>query len=351
MAPITKDLQLTTEFLVLLRSGFYGQILFEGALAALNSSFAPKNYLETAHRAFDKIDAWMKDLVSELPIFSTAWETPETFDAISAMNFMRDLRKDFLFTIPHVETALRTEALSQDREAVKLLVASLVRSAATRNAYVETLSTVYSVLKAPNLAQQVSLEIDQSRDYLRVTRIIQDKFSSTAAYDDNLCEQLRVEALLTPGDFRALAHDTNVMLNVFAKEFTYQLAEFDPGEADNWIANRIPAVAAGYWRAYGFSPEDFLDWKAKGITGAPLAANWTRARFSADEAIEWIKEGIPPMLAVPWRAAGFEASRAATLISRGVTDPARAPRSDSAENDDDTENNDGDTYGNDPDER
>jgi hypothetical protein len=341
MAPLTKDLHLTTEFLVLLRAGFYGQILFEGTLAALNSSFAPRNYLDIAHKAFDKIDSWMKDLVAELPIFSTTWETPETFDAISAMNFMRDLRKDFLFVIPHVETALRTENLSQDREAVKLLVAGLVRSAATRNAYIETLSTIYSVLKANDLAQQVSFEIEPSREYLRVTRIIQDRFSTTAAYDDQLCEQLRLEALLIPGDFRALAHDTNVMLNSLAKEFTYQLADFNPGEADDWIANRIPAVAAGYWRAYGFSPQDFLDWKAQGITGAPLAANWNRAGFTAAEAIEWIKEGIPPMLAVPWRAAGFNANRSATLISRGVTDPARAPNAEPVENDDDYDNDDG----------
>ncbi len=334
MAPLNKDLHLTTEFLVLLRAGFYGQIMFEGSLATLQSSFAPKNYLETAHRAFDKIDAWMKDLVSELPIFATTWETPETFDAISAMNFMRDLRKDFVSLAPQVDAALRVENLAQDREAAKLLVASLVRSASTRNAYIESLSTIYSVLKANDLAQQVSFEVEPSRDYLRVTRIIQDKFTSTAVYDDQLCEQLRLEALLTPGDFRALAHDTNVMLNALAKEFTFELAEFGPGEADDWISNRIPAVAAGYWRAYGFSAYDFLDWKAQGITAAPVAANWVRAGFSPEEAIEWMKEGIPPMLAIPWRAAGFDPNRTAAMISRGITDPARAPRGDAAENDD-----------------
>jgi hypothetical protein len=334
MAPLNKDLHLTAEFLVLLRSGFYGQIIFEGVLDALNSQFAPKNYLDIAHRAFDKIDSWMKDLGSELPIFATTWETPETFDAISAMNFMRDLRKDFLFVVPHLETALNTENLSQDREAVKLLVAALVRSAATRNAYVETLATSYSVLKAPGLAQQVGAEIEQSREYLRVTRIIQETFSSTAAYDDKLCEQLRIEALLTPGDFRALAHDANVMLNCLKKEFTYDLVEFNPGEADEWRSSKIPAVAAGYWRAYGFAPQDFLDWKARGITGAPLAANWTRAGFAPTDAVEWMKQGLPPVLALPWRAAGFTPERASALISRGIIDPAKAPQYDPSESDD-----------------
>jgi hypothetical protein len=340
MAPLNRDLHLTTEFLVLLRSGFYGQIIFEGVLDALKSNFAPKNYLDIAHKAFDKIDSWMKDLSSELPIFSTSWETPETFDAISAMNFMRDLRKDFTLIVPNIEAALRTENLSQDREAVKLLVAALVRSAATRNAYVETLANTYAVLKAPGLAQQVAAEIDSSREYLRVTRIIQDTFSGTTAYDDKLCEQLRVEAMLTPGDFRALAHDSNVLLNSLAKEFTYEMVDFNPGEADEWRSSKIPAVAAGYWRAYGFSPQDFLDWKAQGITGAPLAANWTRAGFGPGEAVEWIKQGLPPVLAVPWRVAGFTPERASALISRGVMDPAKAPRIEAADDIEDSSSSD-----------
>ncbi len=344
MAPLNKDLHLSAEFLVLLRAGFYGQIIFEGALAALQSSFAPKNYLETAHRAFDKMDVWMKDLVSGLPIFATTWETAETFDAISAMNFMRDLRKDFISLVPSVEAALNVENLAQDREAVKLLVASLVRSASTRNAYVESLSTIYSALKANDLAQQVSFEIESSRDYLRITRVIQEKFSTTAVYDIQLCEQLRLEAMLTPGDFRALAHDTNVMLNALAKEFTFKLAEFEPGEADEWIENRIPAIAAGYWRAYGFSALDFLDWKAQGIAAAPIAANWVRAGFSPEEAVEWMKEGIPPMLAIPWRAAGFAPSRSSALIARGITDPARAPRGEEPENDDQEQEKDQDDW-------
>lgn len=331
MATLTKDLHFTLEFLVLLRSGFYGQILFEGTLAALNSSFTESDYLDTAHRALDKVDEWMKDAVSEIPIFSTTWESAETFDAISAMNFMRELRKDFLSLVPQVDAALQIENLAQDREAVKLLVASLVRSAATRNAYVETLANAYSALKEQDLAQQVSIEIAPTREFFRITKVIEERFSTTTVYDDELCEKLRLEALLTPGDFRALAHDTNVLLNVFAKEFTYELADFDPQDADNWIAERIPAVAAGYWHAYGFSPQDFLDWQSQGITAAPVAANWNRAGFSPEEAIQWMSEGLPPMLAVPWRAAGFEPSYAAKMITRGIHDPARAPRRDSTE--------------------
>jgi hypothetical protein len=337
MTTLNRDLHLTTEFLILMRSGFYGQIVFDSTLAQLKSSFIPKGYLDTAHRAFDKIDAWMKDLAAEIPIFSANWETPETFDAISSMNFMKELRKDFNFIVPHIEAALDVQNLSEDSEAVKLLVASLVRSAATRNAYVEMLSTMFSILKAPALAQQIALEIEPSREYLRITQIIQQTFSNTTAYDEQLCEKLRFEAILTPGDFRALSHDTNVMINALQKKFTYELSDLDPDSAADWNANKIPAIAAGYWYAYGFTPQDFLDWKAQGITGATLAANWTRAGFTAQDAASWMKEGIPPMLAGPWREEGFEPARAAAMIARGVIDPKRAPRYQPGEDSDESE--------------
>lgn len=327
MAPLNKDLHLSAEFITFLRSGFYGQILFEGALARLESPLLPADYLDTAHKAFDKIDLWLKDLSTELPIFATAWTSPETFDAIAAMSFMKDLKKDLQWLIPKVELALRTPNLAQDREAVKLLVAALIRSAAARSSYVETLQMIFSQLKADELAQQVAYEIDGAREYVHVTQIILDTFSITRTYDPDLCEKLRKEASLTPCDFRAHIHDTNILLNVYAKEFSFDLAEIPRDEEQFWMQRKIPAVPAGYWRAYGFSPEEFLEWRSLGITGAPLAANWRRANFSPHEAIPWIREGIPPSLAITWRPSGIEPSRVADLLRRGVTDPSKAPRS------------------------
>jgi hypothetical protein len=337
MPALNKDIHLSAEFVTLLRAGFYSQILFEGAMAKLESSLLPENYLETAHKAFDKIELWIKDITSNLPIFSTSWNSPETFDAISAMSFLRELKKDLLWLIPQVEDALRLPNLAQEREAVKLLAATCVRSAATRNSYVETLSSIFTKLQARDLAEQVALEVEPSRDYMRVTQIILDTFTSKAAYADELCEKLRSEASLLPSDFRAHIHDANILLNVYAKEFTFELAEIPRDEAQTWIEKRIPAVAAGYWRAYEFTPEDLLEWKSLGITGAPLAANWRRAQFSPQEAIEWIKEGLTPAIAIPWRKAGFEPARVVSMLQRGITDPARAPRYEGSSDEDEEE--------------
>lgn len=337
MATLNKDVHLTAEFVTFLRAGFYGQILFEGALSRLESTLVPSTYLDTAHRAFDKIDVWINDLASELPIFSQGWESPETFDAIAAMSFMRDLKKDIVWLIPQVEVALRAQNLSQNREAVKLLVASLIRSASTRCSYVETLHSIFTKLKAQNLAQQVEFEIAGAKEYVQVTQVILDTFAATGVYDLDVCDKLRKEASLTPADFRAHMHDANILLNVYAKEFTYELAEIPREEADLWIAHKIPAVAAGYWRSYGFSPEEFLEWRRLGVNGAPLAANWRRANFSPEVAITWIKEGIPPVIATQWRSSGLEPPRVAALLKRGITDPAKAPRSNVGDVDQDSD--------------
>jgi hypothetical protein len=336
MAQLNKDIHLSAEFITLLRAGFYSQILFEGALGKLGLELLPEGYLDGAHKAFDKIDVWIKDITNNLPIFSTSWSSPETFDAISAVSYMRDLKRDLLWLIPQVETALRVPNLAQERDAVKLLVGACVRSAATRNSYAETLSAIFTQLQAKDLAEQVYLEVPAARDYFNVTQIIVDTFSSSGAYTDELCERLRVEASLTPGDFRAHVHDANILLNVYSKEFTFELAEISPDEAQPWIEERIPAVAAGYWRAYELTPEDFIEWKALGITSAPIAANWRRAQFDPKEAVEWIKQGLAPSVALVWRNAGFEPARALSMLQRGISDPSRAPRQDaSADNDND----------------
>lgn len=338
MAPLNKDLHLSAEFVTFLRSGFYGQILFESALSRLEYSLLPDGYLDIAHRAFDRIDVWSKDIATELPIFATGWTSPETFDAISAMSFMKDLKKDLQWLIPQVEAALRAPNLWQNRDAVKLLVASLVRSAAARSSYVETLYATFVELKAHDLAERVSYEIEGAKEYLRVTNIILDTFADSGVYDQNLCDKLRREASLTPSDFRSHIHDASILLNVYAKEFSFDLADIPRDEAKDWMAKQIPAVAAGHWRAYNFSPEEFLEWRSVGVLGAPLAANWRRANFSPREAIVWITEGLSPLVAIEWNRAGFEPPRAAALIRRGITDPSKAPRNEydnTFENEDD----------------
>jgi hypothetical protein len=325
MATFNKDVHLTTEFLAFLQAGFYGQIVFEGAMSKMGSSVLPGNYLDTAHRAFDKIDIWVKDLLREIPIFATSWAAPETFDAISAMGFMRDLKKDLVYIIPMIEDALHVKALSRDREAASLLAGALFRSAAVRLTYIENLYSTFSALKARDLADAVAQEYAPAKEQFDLANQYIAVFSTSSQYDEAQSEALRKEASLVPGDFRSRIHDCNVLLHVYTKQFTFELAEIPSDEADVWISKKVPPVAAGYWRAYGFSPEDLLDWVQVGVTGAPLAASWRRVGFSPETAVRWIREGISPTLAIEWDRAGFEPPRVASLLRRGITDPAKAP--------------------------
>ena len=127
MARLNRDLHISAEFITFLKAGFYGQVLFEAALARLEPSVSPlpSSYLETAHKAFDKIDRWTKDLAEELPLFALNWKTIETFDAISAMSFLREFKRECLWIMPQIDSALSATNLAQNRDAVKLLAASL----------------------------------------------------------------------------------------------------------------------------------------------------------------------------------------------------------------------------------
>jgi len=333
MPKLNKDLQLSAEFITFLKAGFYGQVLFEAALAKLELPILPGHYLETAHKAFDRIDRWVADLAEELPLFATSWASPETFDAISAMSFLREFKRECLWLIPQVEAALSTSNLTQDRDAAKLLAASIVRSAATRSCYVETLTNCLKDLKADDYAQRVAAEIEGAKEYLSVANSIVDIFGGGTAFSTELCEKLRREASLVPSDLRSYVHDANILLNCLARELTFELAEIPRDEAQDWTAANVPAVIAGYWRAYAFAPQDLYDWSSQGIASAPVAAVWRRARFYPDEAAKWLREGIAPAVAIQWKNAGFEPPRAGVLLRRGITDPAEAPRRDVEEQD------------------
>jgi hypothetical protein len=86
---------------------------------------------------------------------------------------------------------------------------------------------------------------------------------------------------------RAYAHDARVLLNIYSKEFSYELAEIPAHMAKPWLDMMVPAVAAGYWHAYNFTPQDYARWASVGIRGAPLAAYWRRARFDPEDAVQW----------------------------------------------------------------
>jgi len=326
MAPLHKDLHLSAEFLAFLRGGCYSQVMLESAASRLSAAFLKEDYVEGAHEALDKIDGWLKELEDNMPLFSTSWTTPDTFDAINAMGFMKELKRDLLWFADRADAALVVPNLVEDRQSTKLLAAGVLRSAAARFSYIETLNEIFLKLKAPERAQQFAAEVPEAKGFLQTAHTIVDIFSDDNPYSEELCERLRIEALLVPSSMRAYAHDARVLLHVYSKEFTYELAEIPPEEAQGWFTMKIPAVAAGYWYAYRFTPQDCAHWVSVGIRGAPLAAYWRRAGFAPEAAVQWIQQGVPPMIAVEWARAGFDAQRAVAMLQKGITDPSKAPR-------------------------
>jgi len=324
MAPLHKDLHLSTEFLSFLRAGLFSQVMLENAESRLGAAFLPAQYVEKAYKSLDLVDTWLKELEDGMPIFSTSWSTAETFEAINAMGIMKELKQDALWFADIVENALQVRELIDDRASAKLLAAGVYRSAVVRLAYLETINNSFLKLKAPERAQPSAAELPEAQQFLQTSNFIIDLFAGDATYTPELCERLRLEASLVPCDMRANAHDARILLNIFAKQFDYRLAEIPPQDAQPWLDMRIPAVAAGYWHAYRFTPQDYARWASVGIRAAPLAAYWRRARFDPENAMEWIQQGIPPMMALEWARAGFDAGRTVAMLQRGITDPIKA---------------------------
>ena len=323
MAALHKDLHFTADFLSFLRAGFVAQSVFEGTMSTLGATSLPSNYGHEAHKVFDKLDGWLNDLTSGLPVFTLSWSSPDSFDAINAMGFLTDLKKDLVWLSPLVANALSVADLVGDREAVKLIVSANLRSATARHSYYDTLHSLMVELKAPDLAQQAHAEMQVAKSALSTAQTIVDTFSVESGYHPELCERLRLETIVTPGDLNALAHNARILLNVYAKQFTFELAEIPREIARPWSDNGVPAFAAGYWYAYGLSVDEFAQWSSIGIRSAPIAASWKRVRFAAQEAAEWMQRGIHPLLAMQWKKYGFSAEDALTNLRLGITDPSK----------------------------
>jgi hypothetical protein len=185
--------------------------------------------------------------------------------------------------------------------------------------------SLFSGLSAQELAQNAIAESAEATAYFQHAQTIVDVFANNQNPSAEICERLRFEASLVPSDLRAHVHDALILLNVYSKEFTFALAGFSEGEAQPWKDNQIPPVAAGYWHAYRFTPQDYFRWASIGVRAAPLAAYWRRVGFEPEAAAPWLAEGIPPLYAAQWAQAGFPPDRAAAYIRRGVSDPAKVP--------------------------
>lgn len=342
MSDTANDLKLTNSVLSFLRAGFYGQITFHSVLSQLKSKLMSDEYLQDANKAMDRVDQWIDDLSKGLPILSMSWNKPETFEGIKAFEFLNELKRELSSLIPKLEAALQNRDLANDKEAVNLLVACIARTANVRAAFLDSLLAFFSRVGLKNETEEAKLQLEETQDFVQVTRIIFETFNSERTLEPELYEKLRKEAELTPCDFRAQIHDILVLTNCYSGEFTYDMTEFVPAEIQLWKDAQIPPIAAGYWRAYRFGPAEVIAWVESGIQTPSLAANWRRAGFTAATCKEWVNSGLPPGIARIWQQAGFDPEFSRKMLSRGITDPAVAKKLNDTGTEESTEDSWGD---------
>lgn len=321
MVDIAKDNILTHSVLNFLRASFVGQLVFHKALTSMNSKLVDDSYVEGAHRALDKIDPWLKEVFDGMPIISASWVAPETFEAIRAFGFIKEIKQDLIWLSGQVETAISLPDLTREQEAIRILVATLLRVANVRVNYLNGAGSFYAKNKDQERVALLAPQFDDARQYAQVTNVIYDTFNREGPFETELVERLRREAELCPGDLRAQAFDALSLQNAFVKNFDYEHTELPANVYAEWKAKEIPASAAGYWYAYKFTPEETAEWAQTGLTNASLAANWKRSGFEPTKAYSWQEAGFAPAVARLWMEAGYDPQRAATFASRGVQTP------------------------------
>jgi hypothetical protein len=321
MAEIHQDNLLTHSVLNFLRASFVGQLIFHKTLKDLGSDLVPDTYLENAHRALDKLDPWIEELRQGIPIISASWSAPETFEAIRAFSYLKDLKQDLTWLSSQLAGALAVKDLTSQPQATKLLVAGIARTANVRAAYLEGAVDFLRTNQDGERADMVAYQLEDARSYANVAQYIIETFTPPPPFHEELTEKLRREAELTPHDFAAQIHDVVLLQNAFNKKFGYEHLELGDADLLPWEQRQIPAPVTGYWISYKLSPDECIAWSNIGIGNAAFAANWKRAGFDHETAQQWLKVGFSPALARLWLSGGYDAERAAQMVQRGIMSP------------------------------
>lgn len=326
MPLVSRDLQLSHATLNYLLAAYIGQDIYFSVLKQFGANVLTEEYLEPIRQALGKIRPILEDFTKNMPFVSSSWQSPETFEAESALSMLKYAKGELSQAVAKMESALATPDLSADRESVALLIAGFARAANSRFSHWEGMSFYADHFGIEDLKITSANELKDSGEMVAFSHVLYDRFADPENVDPQSYEQLRIDSALTPMMLRAQVHESNVLLNMFVEKPRFEQYDFLPNEIPHWNRYNISAQDAGYWRAFLFTPEECMQWTQAEIRSPLSAALWRKFEFTPHTAYDWIRMGAPPKASRIWLNAGYDPRQASAFVEQGITDPSMASK-------------------------
>lgn len=322
------DLELSHSLINYLFAAFCGKFSWCQVLSKLQSSYFTSGDLVLTKEHLRSIEQWIADLFDGKPLIKKEWSSPETVDARSAFTLLDKLKYEFIDLAEKLDTVISAGDYSSSKDRVALLTAGFARFAYSRHAYISGFIRFAKDFKKATLEEQYNQLLPQANYDLQLSDMFVSVVSDSSKAPIRFFQDMRDEAILLPGVFRSNVHDINQLQHLFNRPFSYSHAEITNTEAKHWQELEITALAAGYWKAYGFPPTQVSAWRQVGIVDPSLAAAFKSFEFIPQEAAMWFQAGIPPCTAKRWRTAGYDLQSALEMLNQGVLEPKRPQEDD-----------------------
>jgi hypothetical protein len=325
---VAKDRLATHAITNYLLAGYQGRFTFLNILSQLNFPSLNQGLITETRQSIDKIALWTEELWKGNDLFSATWNSPQTFDSQEALRLLDNLKPELYSIANEIARIVQAEDISQRFDDIVFLGASFGRFAYARENYIKGFLEFGQRFNVTHETNRYAALLPPAQEDVKLThQILNVLRARTDATNPEFISGLLERCAPLVSVFRTHVHDINQLLGTYQGGFSFEKGDFTQQEAVAWKQIGMGPVAAGYWRASGFSAQDAEPWLVGNIANPPTAAAWRTYGFNADTAAQWIQQGFPPAFAKMWFKAGFDAVQTKAFVDQGILEPSKVPPS------------------------
>lgn len=318
---LQQDTDLTHGLVNYLNSSYRGRLASLNALLQMNSQEFSKEELIKTEKTLEIINRWLSDLWNGLPLVSTGWQSPETFEAQRVFDLLNESKLDLKQLSQKFSSLLNSNERYSNDENIKIIISGIVRLAYQRDNFIKGFLEYAKVFAREDLYSHFEAFLPTSNDEVKLANSFLKEFKSAANLRTEFFDNLDLQLITIPSTLNVFIHEMNFIGAVYSPDFSFRHAEIPEDEFYLWEQLGLSAREAGYWRAYGITPDQALSWIEQNMRDANVAGNWSIRGFNPPEVFDWLKLGLSPAVALLWRKAGYDLDTVRVQLNKGYLTP------------------------------
>lgn len=290
----------------------------QGRYARLNmlSKFYPTPEIDwelsITSNNIDALSLWIKELWAGHALDFSKEDSALTGPAKNALKELTELKSELITCLENsIEIIANLNKRELDHQEAVTLTSLLVQRAYSREHYIRGLIDYANYC---NNAQESELWKQHMNSCFSEMTSAHTMFEELLVCDEpnnRLSEEIIEECRFLPALLTCQIHDINQISVIRNGKFEHQDIELPGCNPEQWKVAGIPPEHAGYWHAYGLTPDDVYRWIDHGFYEPSQAGCWYQYGFTPEKALEWSIQGFAP-------------KEAATCVNAGLSKPELA---------------------------